>query len=145
MSNLCVPDLVHKLCEGLLKDSKNCNYNSSEINHYKKMAFEILLKKTNKVILKQAENLNTDELEFTKFELKLNAKSDEERNEIEESIKTFTDLLEANKELLNDITSLLVKLKDCCQDVRVKPKAVIIMMEIYFNLFLGIQSILYFP
>lgn len=120
MSNLCVPDLVHNLCEGLLKDLKRADINSTEIRHYKKLAFEILLKKASPI--GPAETQDTlDELEFTKFELKFNTKSDEEGIEIDESLKIFIELFKTNQESLNDISALLLKLKNsnCCKDVQV--------------------------
>lgn len=123
MSSLSVPDLMHSLCASLLKDSKHVNINSAEISRHKILAFEILLNKTKRSSSCQALNIDTlDELEFTKFELKLHAISAEERQKIDDSIHNFTDLFDSFKDSLNSVSTLLLLLKDsnCSKDEQVK-------------------------
>ena len=122
MSDACVPDLLFSLCDSLWTDLKHEESNAKDIRNLKKLAFEILLKKSKRPPSCFRTINPVEELTFSKFELQIEANSHENRQYIEETFENFAEHSKDNENTLNSISQLLINLKgsNTCKDDRVR-------------------------
>lgn len=107
MNSVSVYQLLSSLCENLSKDSRKSRC----------QAYEILLFESQTPCLKinekqELKNIGT-ELEFSAFELTLEAKTQQKRNEINNEFAKTLEFLQKNKtDELKSVLSLLLSLKN---------------------------------